>query len=108
MSNENRIILSGFSNPAFERLYSGQWADDPKLWQQNQLGEQCGGCSFFAKLNLDLGICCHTRSRHFTETVFEHFTCPAYVHEGWGPHSFTEDTEFHCRCSGDEIDTEPN
>ncbi len=25
---------------------------------------------------------------------------PAHVNEGWGPHSFSEDPEFHCRCQG--------
>ena len=55
----------------------------------------------FCRLQSGLGLCCHARSRHHCETVFEHFTCPSYVHEGWGPHSFTEDSEFHCRCEGE-------
>ncbi len=40
-------------------------------------------------------------SHHHVETVFEHFTCRSYVREGWGPHSFTKDTAFHCRCGGE-------
>jgi hypothetical protein len=47
---------------------------------------------------LDWGLCCHPRSRHFAETTFEHFTCPSQTPEGWGPHSFSDDPEFHCRC----------
>ena len=38
--------------------------------------------------------------------MFEHFTCPAYVNEGWGPHSFTEMQEMHCRCGGGSVESE--
>jgi hypothetical protein len=29
--------------------------------------------------------------------VFEHFTCPTIVNEGWGPHSFSDppDEEYY-------------
>ena len=26
--------------------------------------------------------------------------CSSYVDEGWGPHSFTADTKYHCKCQG--------
>lgn len=99
--NENRITISDFSNPRSKRLYVDGWPDEAACKTQYENGAQCGGCSFFVPLNFDYGICCHSRSRHFTETVFEHFTCPPYVNEGWGPHSFSEDPAFHCRCGGD-------
>ncbi len=93
--NENKIVTHQFSNPESERLYRADWPGEPQCRQQHERGDQCGGCSFYAKFNADYGLCCHPRSRHFKETVFEHFTCPAYVREGWGPHSFTE-KEFDC------------
>jgi hypothetical protein len=102
--NENRIVADHFSNPVSERLYRSGWPHEPQCREQHEEGRQCGGCSFYAALNADYGLCCNAQARHFTETVFEHFTCPAYVHEGWGPHSFTEDGEFHCRCGGESID----
>lgn len=99
--NTNRIMTTGFSNPESDRLYRSGWPDEPSVQKQKEeLSEQCGGCSFFAVFNADWGLCCHPKSRHHLETVFEHFTCPMYVHEGWGPHSFTENAEFHCRCNG--------
>lgn len=89
--NQNIIIEHDFSNPASDRAYMSQFADDPDLYEKvvNE-ALQCGGCAFFAPLNADYGICCHQESKHFKETVFEHFGCHAYVHEGWGPHSFTD------------------
>lgn len=98
--NANRIVTDGWSNPEARRLYELQWPDDPALKQAYDAGCQCGGCSFFAPLNSDWGLCANSESRHCLETVFEHFTCPAYIPEGWGPHSFTADPEFQCRCKG--------
>ncbi len=97
----NRIVTTAWSNPESERLYSARWPDENSLLHQYENGGQCGGCSFFAEFNSDWGLCCHSKSRHHLETVFEHFTCPTYVHECWGPHSFSEDTKFHCRCGGE-------
>lgn len=92
MPNKNKIIETDFSNPESKRLYANQWSDDPATKAQYEDGIQCGGCSFFAPLNVDYGVCCHQLSRHFKETVFEHFTCPSHVNEGWESHSFvTED-----------------
>jgi hypothetical protein len=99
--NENKLVTDRFSSPESEARYKNVWAEEPCCGIQHQNGQQCGGCSFFAPFNADWGLCCHPKSRHFSETVFEHFTCPSYVHEGWGPHSFTEDSEFHCRCDRD-------
>lgn len=99
--NDNKVVTNRFSNPESEQLYRTGWPDEPQCREQYEEGRQCGGCSFYGKFNADYGLCCYRKSRHFTETVFEHFTCPAYVHEGWGPHSFSEDREFHCRCGGE-------
>lgn len=99
--NLNRIVTDGWSNEESRRLYAARWPDDPDLRAAQAGGSQCGGCSFFAALNEDWGLCAHGESRHHLETVFEHFACPAFVNEGWGPHSFSADPEFHCRCKGE-------
>jgi hypothetical protein len=103
--NNNTIITHTWSNEESQDIFEQVWPDEPELRAQYDAGEQCGGCSFFAPFNADYGLCCNRGSRHCLETVFEHFTCPTYVHEGWGPHSFSADSEFHCRCGG-EPDTE--
>lgn len=99
--NENQILTDGWSNSDSERLYKDGWPEEGFLARQYEDGFQCGGCSFFAPFNSDWGLCCHSKSRHHLETIFEHFTCPTFTREGWGPHSFTEDSEFHCRCGGE-------
>lgn len=98
--NCNHIVTNEFSSPASQKLYHAAWPDEPETRELYQDGRQCGGCSFFARFNTDWGLCAHPGSRHHLETVFEHFTCPAHVNEGWGPHSFTSDAEAHCRCGG--------
>lgn len=98
--NQNSIITDHWSSPAAKQLYKSNWPDEPICQAQYEEGRQCGGCSFFAAFNADWGLCCHNGSRHHLETVFEHFTCPQYMHEGWGPHSFTTDSSFRCRCGG--------
>jgi hypothetical protein len=98
--NRNAIVSGAFSSAGSEQMYKSNWPDEPATRELYEGGVQCGGCSFFAKFDSDWGLCAHAKSRHHLETVFEHFTCPTHVNEGWGPHSFTERTEFHCRCHG--------
>lgn len=88
--NQNRIYENGFSARSSDKLYRLQWPTEPKVRQLYEAGMQCGGCSFFAPLNADWGICCSKRSRHRLETVFEHFTCANHVAEGWEAHSFED------------------
>ena len=103
MANKNKLTTNDFSNPASRLRYEQRWSEEPELRQQCEEGDQCGGCSFFAPLNADFGLCCHSKARHFSETVFEHFTCPSYVNEGWGAHSFTATGDLHCKCQGQDI-----
>ncbi len=98
--NQNHITTTNWSNKDSEIKYREHWPGEPAVFEKYENGFQCGGCSFFAPFNLDWGLCCHAASRHHLETVFEHFTCPAYVDEGWGPHSFNENADFHCHCEG--------
>ena len=100
-TNRNRVLMKKFSSPESAHWYRYGWLKEPKCHEQWYHGQQCGGCSFYAEFDSDWGLCCHGKSRHFTETVFEHFTCPSFVNEGWGPHSFNENPEHHCRCQGD-------
>jgi hypothetical protein len=102
--NRNHIVTDDWSSHASGQLYKALWPQEPACREQYENGRQCGGCSFFAPFNADWGLCAHRRSRHYRETVFEHFTCPQYVPEGWGPHSFTEDKSFHCRSEGDRTE----
>ena len=88
--NQNRIITDRWSNDDSKLLYQLHWPDEPALKHQYEEGQQCGGCAFFAPFNFDWGLCCHAKSRHHLETVFEHFTCGSFVNEGWESHSFSE------------------
>lgn len=99
--NRNLIVLGDWSNPSSRALYEARWPGEPQCQTWYQEGRQCGGCSFFAPLDSDWGLCAHPQSRHRLETVFEHFTCPSQVREGWGPHSFSTDPDDHCVCGGD-------
>ncbi|MGV3721894.1 MAG: hypothetical protein ACO1SX_13355 [Actinomycetota bacterium] len=86
--NENRIVTDRWSSAASQRMYEDQWPEEPETAACYLEGDQCGGCAFFAPFNSDWGLCCHSQSRHYLETVFEHFSCPTYEGEGWGAHSF--------------------
>jgi hypothetical protein len=101
--NTNSINTKGFSSKESEASYRSGFAADAIARGFYENGRQCGGCSFYAPFNEDYGLCCFQKSAHFTETVLEHFTCAAHVSEDWGPHSFSENSEFHCRCGGEEI-----
>lgn len=96
-NNTNQIITNTWSNPSSEALYKSQWENALAYRELYENGEQCGGCSFYAKFNADWGLCSFQKSTHYLETVFEHFTCPVTVQEGWGSHSFTENREFQNR-----------
>ena len=89
--NANKIVTDTWSNEKSRRLYELQWPDEPAIRAAYTDGSQCGGCSFFARFNADWGLCAHKDSRHYLETVFEHFSCANFVNEGWGPHSFSTD-----------------
>jgi hypothetical protein len=87
--NENHITTSGFSNPKSQQAYQDAFKDDPSLFKRVvEDCEQCGGCAFFAPFNPDFGLCCNEESKHWLETVFEHFGCHQTVQQGWGGHSF--------------------
>lgn len=91
--NRNRVITEGFSNSASEKSYRLQWPDEPAMRKSYIDGQQCGGCTWFAPFDEDWGLCCCPWSRHRTETVFEHFTCPHQDDEGWEAHSFRRRVE---------------
>jgi hypothetical protein len=80
--NLNLIFTEGFSNPDTRYLYEENAHIDGRI--------QCGGCSFYAIFNSDWGLCCHSKSRFYLETVFEHFGCEKNIFEGWDCHSFQE------------------
>lgn len=98
--NTNQVQLKGWSNDDSRALYEQNWPNEPAMREQHERGDQCGACAFYAKSDLDWGLCCHVASRHHLETVFEHFTCPSYSGEGWGPHSFDANPKAHCWCRG--------
>ena len=88
VANQNTIETTTWFNPDSRALYEHEEPDEPDVREQYSDGVQCGGCSFYAPLNADYGFCLNERSRHWLETVFEHFTCPAFLAEGWAAHSF--------------------
>jgi hypothetical protein len=105
----NLIHTDDFSNPKSKEAYMKGFPDNPLLAKMVRDDcKQCGGCSCFAPLNGDYGICCNSHSPHFKETVFEHFGCERTVQEGWGAHSFCEtETERELKAKFDDYDDEP-
>ena len=99
--NRNVVVTADWSDPASRALYEASWPGEPNCQAAHDEGRQCGGCSFFAPFGTDWGLCIHPQSRHRLETLCEHFTCPAQVPEGWGPHSFSADPDSHCLCGGE-------
>lgn len=97
--NTNRISIDKWSNPTTEEAFqTGQvhsWTDD---W--NEHIRKCESCSFFAPLTDSFGVCCHSSSGFYTETLFDEFTCRHHVLEGEGVHSFSVDSARHCKCQG--------
>lgn len=81
--NNNKIFTDGFSNPQSYQRYSKNWPGEPDIAKKCLNGFQCGGCGWFATFNEDWGLCHCKRSRHYLETVFEHFTCSKQKEEGW-------------------------
>lgn len=98
--NKNLLITDNWSNPESEDRYLSNWKGEPEIQTRREAGEECRKCSFWAKFDEEWGLCCHPKSRHSLETVFERFTCPSYVDEGFGPHSFTANPARHCVCGG--------
>lgn len=87
----NRIFTGGWSNYATRAMYNSQWRKYPEIKAMHDDGKQCGGCSWFAPLGGDFGLCLCMTGPNWSETIFEHYTCVRYVYEGWGPHSFCDD-----------------
>jgi hypothetical protein len=74
--NLNHILTGTWSNPDSETAYRALWPGEPNTAASYRAGLQCHDCRHFAAFDADWGLCCNSGSRHFTETVFEHFTCP--------------------------------
>ena len=89
--NQNRIVLNGWSNPDSRASYEYGWPMEPKTLALYHSGRQCLDCQGYAAFNEDWGLCVGKTARHFTETVFEHFTCPwwslpgSMSKRGWQP-----------------------
>ena len=96
--NTNTVTTNGFSNPESEQQFRKRFPDDPKLeYLAFEEDKQCHRCSFFAMFKNGFGLCCHPKSRHYTETTSEHFSCSSYVDENTESHSFSEDSRGNYR-----------
>jgi hypothetical protein len=76
--NKNQIVTDAFSCRASQKLLDLEWPGEPEVLRQRDKGFQCDSCSSYVAFNRDWGLCSNSRSRHYLETVFEHFTCPSY------------------------------
>ncbi len=86
--NQNLIITDEFSNPDSEMEYLSDYPLDAKARANAEQCWQCGGCSYFSPFTTSYGLCHNQNSRHYLETVFEHFTCAVIDIESWEYHSF--------------------
>jgi hypothetical protein len=74
--NQNHLVTDGGSNSASLASYEHQWSGEPKTLEIHRSGRQCQDCPRYSNFNMDYRFCSTQGSRHFTETEFEHFTCP--------------------------------
>lgn len=102
----NKITDDDWSNQRTKKMYLNRFPDEPDLKRKAfDDCHQCGGCSFFAPFNLDFGLCAHPDSRHYCETVFEHFTCGDHIAECWLHSSFAMNPEIGS-CCDDQLRSE--
>lgn len=78
-ANRNQVVSTQWSNHTSEALYNARWPDEPELAEQCDEGKQCLSCPYYVPFNTDWGLCASAVSRHYLETVFEHFTCDQFT-----------------------------
>lgn len=78
--NRNQIFTDQFSNRAAQKMYHNKWPGEPKVKDLYSKGQQCCSCKFYREFDDDWGLCANRQSRHFRETIFEHFTCDKFIH----------------------------
>ena len=78
--NRNQILTDQFSSRAAQKMYHNKWAGEPKVRDLYSKGQQCCSCKSYRDFDEDWGLCANRQSRHFKETIFEHFTCEKFKH----------------------------